>query len=77
MKDSFYAGKKPTPEDTARMYQILKFYYPDLHTLPMNAVGEILKTEFECDCGEFDIFLYLHTLQMRNLDGKLISNEIQ
>ena len=77
MKNSPYKGLKPTPEDTIRMYQVLKFYYQDIDTLPMDAVGEIMRTEFECDCGEFDVFLYLHTLQMRDLDGNLILNEIQ
>ena len=77
MISSPYKGIKPTPEDTVKMYQVLKFYYQDIDTLAMGAVAEIMKTEFECDCGEFDVFLYLHTLQMRDLDGNLILNEIQ
>ena len=77
MKNSPYKGLQPTPEDTVRMYQVLKFYYQDIDSLPMDAVAEIMRNEFECECEELDVYVYLHTLQMRDLDGNLISDDIQ
>lgn len=69
MKDSPYRGKVPTLDDTFQMYQILKFYYPELDTLALGAVAEIMRNEFDCKCTEFDVYLYLSTLLMRDENG--------
>ena len=71
MKSSKFLDKKPTPEDMFQIYQVLKFYYPEVNALPMAAVAEIAREEFECDCDEMDVYIYLMTLPQRDLDTEL------
>jgi len=76
MKSSKFVDKQPTPDDMFQIYQVLKFYYPELDSLPMDAIAEIAREEFGCDCSEMDIYIYLMTLPQRDLDAELEYNDV-
>jgi len=71
MKNSPYEGKVLDLEDIWNVYQVLKFYYQDLDTLPPVAVADIMQLEFGCTVSEKDVYLYLLTAQNRDNDGNL------
>ena len=71
MKSSKFVDKQPTPDDMFQIYQVLKFYYPEVDSLPMSAIAEIAREEFGCDCSEMDVYIYLMTLPQRDLDAEL------
>ena len=76
MKSSKFTDKRPTPDDMFQIYQVLKFYYPELDNLSMDAVAEIAREEFKCDCNEMDVYIYLMTLSQRDLDAELKYNDV-
>jgi len=71
MKNSPYKGKVLDFDEIFHIYQVLKFYYEDLETLPPAAVADIMKLEFGCIITENDVYLYLLTVQNRDTEGNL------
>lgn len=71
MKNSPYKGKVLDFDEIFHIYQVLKFYYEDLETLPPAAVADIMKLEFGCIITENDVYLYLLTVQNRDSEGNL------
>jgi len=71
MKNSPYKGRVLDFDEVFHIYQVLKFYYEDLETLPPAAVADIMKLEFGCMTTENDVYLYLLTVQNRDTEGNL------
>jgi len=71
MKNSLYEGKVLNLKDIWSIYQILKFYYEDLESLPPLAISDIMELEFGCIVSEKDVYLYLLTAQNRDSSGNL------
>ena len=57
------------------LYNVLKFYYDDLETLPLEAVVDIIRMEFGCKVSKNDVYLYLVTAQYWDDDGNLLCHE--
>ena len=74
-KDSPYKGKKVNVFEIQHIYQVLKFYYQDLNTLPTEAVADIIKMEFGCEIEPNDVYLYLLISNHWDCDGNFIEND--
>ena len=75
MKSSPYNGKRVGLFEIRNLYNVLKFYYDDLETLPLSAVTDIMRMEFGCKVNKNDVYLYLLTANHWDNDGNLICNE--
>jgi hypothetical protein len=75
MKKSPYNGKEVGIFEIHTMYNVLKFYYDELEDLPLDAVTDIIRTEFGCKITRNDVYLYLILAPHWDNDGNLISNE--
>jgi hypothetical protein len=76
MQSSKFEGIHPTPDDMFQIYQVLKFYYPELDSLTMDAIAEIAREEFGCKCRKIDVYIYLMTLPQRDLNADLKYNDV-
>ena len=75
MRKSPYNGKRVGLFEIRHLYNVLKFYYDDLETLPLSAVTDIMRMEFGCKVSKNDVYLYLLTAPYWDKDGNLICNE--
>jgi hypothetical protein len=75
MKQTPYTGKKVNVFDVYQIYQILKFYYPDINKLPCDVISEIIEMEFGCKINENDVYLYLMLSNHWDIRGKFRTNE--
>ena len=79
MKKNPYEGKSLNFDEIFHIYQVLKFYYPDLEALSPAAVADIMKLEFGCIVSEKDVYLYLLTVQFseanRDSEGNVIRHD--
>jgi len=75
MKNSPYSGKEVDIFEIQHIYQVLKFYYQDLETLPVAAIVDIIKMEFGCKIAAKDVSLYLLISNHWDCDGNFIEND--
>ena len=75
MKKSPYNGKRVGLFEIRHLYNVLKFYYDDLETLPLEAVVDIIRMEFGCKVTKNDVYLYLITARHWDDEGNLICND--
>jgi len=75
MKNSPYNGKEVDVFEIQHIYQVLKFYYQELESLPVDAVSDIIKMEFGCKIKPNDVYLYLLISNHWDCDGNFKEND--
>ncbi|HAV24930.1 MAG TPA: hypothetical protein DCX01_02015 [Bacteroidetes bacterium] len=75
MKNSLYNGKEVNVFEIQHIYQVLKFYYQELESLPVEAVVDIIRMEFGCKINPNDVYLYLLISNHWDCDGNFKEND--